>query len=173
MHELNEIQALHSIHHAAVALIAPGTGAREFSLRTATGVNRTILQGMKEEVRATGHTIVTLIYDATLPAPTLQDVWLMRPTEDPKAKARGDDLDLLIQCKLWSPANGDRVVVVGPDQFDGHFAISEDGARLESRPGKPVRDLRSGAVRASTRIARLAARRDFAPKRGSSMMITA
>lgn len=62
MNVLNEIQAIHSIHHAAVALIAPGTGARDFSLRTATGLNRTILQGMKEEVRATGHTIVTMIY---------------------------------------------------------------------------------------------------------------
>ncbi|MEG3159385.1 hypothetical protein U1763_02610 [Sphingomonas sp. LB2R24] len=173
MHQDDEIQALHSIHHAAVALIAPGNGTRGFSLRTMSGVNRTIFLAMKDEVRSTRQTILTLIYDTIQPAPSLKDVWLMRPAEDPDTIARGDDLDLFIQCRLWAPVNGKRVVVVGPDQFDGHFAVSDDGARFEARPGKPVKDLTRGAVRASARIARLAASRSFVPTRGASVMISA
>ncbi len=173
MYQVNEIEALRAHHDAAVALIAPGSGTRAFALRTASGMTRSLLVAMKNEVRSTGQTILTLIYDATLPAFNLRDVWLMRPTEDPKALARGDDLDLFVQCKLWAPANGNRVVVVGPDQFDGHFTVSTDGTRFEAKPGKPAKDLSRGAARASMRIARLAASRDFVPKRAASMMIAA
>jgi len=167
------IQALHRYHDAAVALITPGSENRNFALQTISGMNPSHFMAMKEQVRKTGETIVALICDTTLPAPRLEHVWVMRPTEVPEAIARGDDLDLIIDCKLWSAANDGPVLIIGPDELDGHFVVSVDGARLVARPGKPVKDLTRGTARASERIARLAKSRTFVPSRGATMFLAA
>lgn len=151
----NALTELFSHHVAAVQLIAPGEQRGDVRIRSTTPMTAMGFMQLKDDVRANGQTVVSLMFDVNGEVPQLTGVWIMMPSTDPVVLARGEDLTLLVDCKLWAPVGDGRFAIVAPKAFGGHFVVTDD-MRLEHRSGLPARDLTAGIKRATTRIARLA-----------------
>lgn len=173
----NALSKLFSYHVAATQQINPydglRDGARDFSIQSTSPMTARGLMLMKQAVREHGRTIVSLIYDVNGDTPKLDRVWLMMQSTDPAVLARGDDLTLLVDCKLWAPANDGPIVILAPTTFGGHFALSADGTRLEHRSHRPAQQLLAGVQRAEKRIARAARSRGLRAPRDTTMLIAA
>lgn len=76
-------------------------------------------------------------------------------------RVEGDVVASYGECRLWSPANDGRAVLVPMGEGgSGHFAFQKEGP-LRKLPGRPARDLAPGFRRAATRYARLVTSADL------------
>jgi hypothetical protein len=169
----NALSKLFSYHVAATQQIAPGERERNFSIQSTSPMTARGLMMMKQAVREHGRTIVSLIYNVAGETPKLDRVWMMMPTTDPAVLACGEDLTLLVDCKVWAPSGEGPMVIVAPQTFGGHFVLSAEGTRLEHRPTRPARQLIAGMRRAEQRIARAARSRGLQAPRDTTLLIAA
>jgi len=148
----NALAKLFSYNVAARQLITPGDRDCGVLIQSTSPMTATGMLLMKRTVRAQRRTVISLIYDLSGDSPRLDRVWMMMPATNPAAIARGEDLTLLADCKLWAPANDGAAVIVAPPSLGGYFALSSDGTRLVHRRRGPARGLTAGRRRAERRM---------------------
>lgn len=172
MTNADALDTISSHQMAAVQQIAPVDCERSVVFRATAVIADPLLREMKTIVGDTGRDMVLFCYDATSVDPKLVDILLLMPVTDPHAIARGEDLILVTGGRLWAPVDGGSMMIVAKD-WNCHFVVPLDGARLERRHGLPADALGAGLRRARRRIAKAMQAKSAEPNESVSQSLAA